>query len=192
MARSDFQLITATSADIYSQLQKDKFKIDLYHRINGMVINIPPLRERREDIPLLIKSFIKKGPRRVIVDSDTMKYLTDYSWPGNVRELKNVIDSFLLKGANKFKTSDLSEHIIKNNPKQLMQENSFLTTEQKEYLKLYGLQPFLKKIEFEATNASLKECLDDPKKAIDMLRVHKTTFYKIRREFEGGSSWMKH
>lgn len=91
--RVDVRVISATNKDLKEEIAAGRFREDLYYRLNVVPINIPPLRERREDIPLLIDHFLSKtspGPKRI--SSEAMKLLIDYPWKGNVRELENVIE----------------------------------------------------------------------------------------------------
>ena len=95
--RVDFRLIAATNRDLEEMVAKREFRSDLYYRLNVFPIRIPPLRERREDIPLLVRYFAQrfaKGLRRPIesVSRESMEMLCRWPWPGNVRELQNVIE----------------------------------------------------------------------------------------------------
>ena len=95
--RVDFRLIAATNRDLEEMVARREFRSDLYYRLNVFPIRIPPLRERREDIPLLVRYFAQrfaKGLRRPIesVSRESMEMLCRWSWPGNVRELQNVIE----------------------------------------------------------------------------------------------------
>ena len=94
--RVDFRLITATNEDLEKAVQEDRFREDLYYRIHVVPLFVPPLRERADDIPLLVEYFVslhcvtnRFPPKRV--DDDAMQALKHYPWPGNVRELENVI-----------------------------------------------------------------------------------------------------
>lgn len=93
----DVRIIAATNRDLKKLVQEGKFREDLYYRLNVITIEIPPLRERKEDIPLLVNHFIqkfnvelKKNVQKIT--DDAMKALLKYNWPGNVRELENVIE----------------------------------------------------------------------------------------------------
>ncbi|RUM30052.1 MAG: sigma-54-dependent Fis family transcriptional regulator [Aquifex sp.] len=86
----DVKIICATNKDLYEKSRRGEFREDLYFRINTVEIEIPPLRERREDIPLLVEFFLKKYGKKI--RKETMKELVNYPWEGNVRELKNVIE----------------------------------------------------------------------------------------------------
>ena len=97
----DVRVLAATNHDLKTLVQEGRFRKDLYYRLNVFPIEIPPLRERREDIPLLVWAFIKefeesmgKSIRRV--PQKSMDFLQNYSWPGNVRELRNVIERAMI------------------------------------------------------------------------------------------------
>jgi DNA-binding NtrC family response regulator len=99
--RVDVRIIAATNQDLKQAISQKKFREDLYYRLNVVPIHIPPLRERKEDIPLLVNHFLKKyNKKREVpiarVESETLKLLMDYDWPGNVRELKNAIERALI------------------------------------------------------------------------------------------------
>jgi formate hydrogenlyase transcriptional activator len=95
--RVDVRVVAATNADLAQMVEEKKFRSDLYYRLNVFPINVPPLRERPEDIPLLVHFFANKFAqqmRRPIesVPKDTMAALVAYHWPGNIRELQNLIE----------------------------------------------------------------------------------------------------
>jgi formate hydrogenlyase transcriptional activator len=95
--RTDARLIAATNRDVKTMVEEQKFRSDLYYRLNVFPIRVPALRERKEDIPLLIRHFVQQFSRRnnrVIdtIPSETMDALVRYHWPGNIRELQNVIE----------------------------------------------------------------------------------------------------
>ncbi|MFW5784520.1 MAG: sigma 54-interacting transcriptional regulator, partial [Spirochaetota bacterium] len=94
----DVRIISATNKDLKSEIERATFREDLYYRLNVVNIHIPPLRERKEDIPLLVSAFIKEfatenGKAVEGIDSKARALLYNYSWPGNVRELRNSIES---------------------------------------------------------------------------------------------------
>jgi transcriptional regulator with PAS, ATPase and Fis domain len=93
----DLRLIAATNRDLFEEIKMGQFREDLYYRMNVVGIHIPPLRERKEDIPLLIEHFIKKynaemGKHCVGVSDHVMQLLMSYEWKGNIRELQNIIE----------------------------------------------------------------------------------------------------
>ena len=95
------RIIAATNRDLEQAMRDGKFRADLYHRLNVFPIRVPPLRERREDIPLLVWAFVEVFGRRMgktinSIPRRTMEQLQQYSWPGNVRELSNVIERAMI------------------------------------------------------------------------------------------------
>ena len=95
--RVDVRVIAATNRDLTQMVAEGKFQEDLFYRLNVIPIAIPPLRERREDIPLLLEHFVQKhtqrtGKRIERVDPDVEQLLSRYDWPGNVRELENTVE----------------------------------------------------------------------------------------------------
>src|ERR1700739_717893 len=95
--RTDVRLIAATNRDLTAMVQEQKFRADLFFRLNVFPVELPPLRERPEDIPLLVRHFADEFSRRMnrpieTISSETMSALCQYRWPGNVRELENVIE----------------------------------------------------------------------------------------------------
>jgi DNA-binding NtrC family response regulator/Tfp pilus assembly protein PilF len=100
----DVRIIAATNRNLEEQLERGLFRQDLYYRLNVLPIHIPPLRERPEDVPLLVDYFVEKyntGPvrRESMIGEEDMSVLTAYDWPGNVRELENVIERASVLGA---------------------------------------------------------------------------------------------
>jgi len=97
----DVRVIAATNRDLRAMVTDGRFRDDLYYRINVLSIDVPPLRERREDIPVLIEYFLKKHTRntsRLVrgLTAETKKLMSDYSWPGNVRQLESAIERAIL------------------------------------------------------------------------------------------------
>ena len=93
----DVRVIAATNRDLEKAIQEKQFREDLYYRLNVVPILLPSLRERREDIPLLVAHFLKKaalenGKKVKYVSDEAMEYLMGYAWPGNIRELENAIE----------------------------------------------------------------------------------------------------
>jgi len=109
----DLRLIAATSHDLSRLSQEQKFRSDLYFRISTLVLRVPPLRERREDIPSLATEMLgrfgrDRGRRTVTLSDQAMRALQAYAWPGNVRELRNVLErAVLLSGADTLQPADL-------------------------------------------------------------------------------------
>ncbi|MBW1737459.1 MAG: sigma-54-dependent Fis family transcriptional regulator, partial [Deltaproteobacteria bacterium] len=99
--KSDFRVISATNRDFSEMVSKGHVREDFYYRISVIPIVLPPLRERKEDIPLLIENFMRlysKGKKVPIIPGRIMEVLFNYNWPGNVRELQSVIQRYLAMG----------------------------------------------------------------------------------------------
>jgi formate hydrogenlyase transcriptional activator len=95
--RTDARLVAATNRDLAAMVEQQKFRSDLFYRLNVFPVRVPPLRERSEDIPLLVRHFAQQFARRMnkkieSIPSETMNALCEYHWPGNIRELQNVIE----------------------------------------------------------------------------------------------------
>ncbi|GAB4373170.1 MAG: sigma-54 dependent transcriptional regulator [Calditrichia bacterium] len=111
------RVITATNRNLGDMVRKNQFRKDLYYRLKAVTINIPPLRERREDIPLLLDHFIKKLAEDVNIQfagftPEAMRILEQYNWPGNVRELKNFVESIAVLASGKMvDASMVREHL---------------------------------------------------------------------------------
>jgi formate hydrogenlyase transcriptional activator len=95
--RADFRLIAATHGKLAHMVDQGTFRVDLYYRLNIFPVSVPPLRERREDIPLLVWHFVRRFARRMdkhieTISPELMQTFVDHSWPGNVRELQNIIE----------------------------------------------------------------------------------------------------
>jgi len=95
--RVNVRMVAATNQDLTEMVEKKEFRSDLYYRLNVFPVLIPPLRERREDIPVLVRYFAQKFARQLNrpverIPADTMDALTNYAWPGNIRELENLIE----------------------------------------------------------------------------------------------------
>jgi len=103
---SDFRVICATNKDLRGMVEKGIFREDLYYRLNVVNINVPPLRMRKEDIPLLVNYFIRKyclsmNRQPVTIENSALKRIEEYDFPGNVRELENMIERAIVVGSGK-------------------------------------------------------------------------------------------
>ena len=99
----DVRIIAATNSDLSRAIREDRFREDLYYRLNVIAVKVPPLRERKEDIPLLADAFLRKyclemNKEERRIGRSALKLLMDYDWPGNVRELENIIERALVIG----------------------------------------------------------------------------------------------
>ena len=99
------RIIAATNKNLIEEITNGNFREDLYHRLSVIVINVPPLRERKEDIPLLTKYFLKQisvesGMPQRVIEERALEELTGYKWTGNIRELRNVVERLMILGSN--------------------------------------------------------------------------------------------
>ena len=116
--RTDARLIAATNRDLAAMVAEQKFRADLYYRLQVFPIHVPPLRERREDIPLLVRHFAKQIALKMhkhidTIPAETMNLLVQYGWPGNIRELQNVIERAVILSSGpqlQVPLSDLTPH----------------------------------------------------------------------------------
>ena len=113
----DVRIISATNRDLAEEVKSGRFREDLYYRLKVVTIDIPPLKERKSDIPLFVNAFLKElsqeNNKNVNqIDREAMKLLINYDWPGNVRELRNIIESMVVMAtSDKLEASDLPENI---------------------------------------------------------------------------------
>jgi two-component system response regulator AtoC len=118
----DFRLIAATNRDLLEEVHKGRFRLDLYYRLNVIPIHLPPLRERKEDIPLLVDFFIRKlsqnmGKPIEGITKEALQKLEQYTYPGNVRELQNIIErAIALTQSSSIEIDDLPEEIKEQPP----------------------------------------------------------------------------
>jgi formate hydrogenlyase transcriptional activator len=110
----DVRLVTATHRDLQSMIRNSQFREDLFYRLNVFPIEIPPLRERREDIPLLVHFFVSRLARRMqkhirVIPREAMNALTNAPWPGNIRELENLVERAVILSQGEELTVPLAE-----------------------------------------------------------------------------------
>jgi len=120
--KSDVRVVAATNRDLLAEVSAGRFREDLYYRLNVIAITAPPLRARREDIPLLVDHFLgqycaKNARPRLHPTRGAIERLVDYAWPGNVRELQNVVERAVVLSRNDtLSESDLPDHITNATP----------------------------------------------------------------------------
>jgi transcriptional regulator with GAF, ATPase, and Fis domain len=111
--RADFRLVCATNRDLKEEVSQGRFRKDLFYRVNGVKVVIPPLRERTEDIPLLVEHFAKQLPSQKRFTAAALAALSEYDWPGNVRELHFAIErAGLLAEGEMIDLADLPPEIV--------------------------------------------------------------------------------
>ncbi|MBO8159270.1 sigma-54 dependent transcriptional regulator [Thermosyntropha sp.] len=125
----DVRIITATNRDLEKMTEEGLFREDLLFRLNVINIHLPPLRERKEDIPVLVKHFLNRYSEKFSIpiegiDSKALEALENYDWPGNIRELQNVIQRLvILSEGRQIKLSDLPKSLVKANRKSFAENN---------------------------------------------------------------------
>lgn len=127
--KTDVRVIAATNRDLQEELKSGRFRSDLFYRLNGFPISIPPLRERPEDIPLLASHFLNKHRYESVQSSSdrAMEIMQKYAWPGNVRELENVIRRAAIlaqsEGRDFIRETDLGDELQKSSQASLVENN---------------------------------------------------------------------
>jgi len=178
----DVRLITATNRNLHGEIKAGRFLNDLFYRIEVISINIPPLRERQEDLPLLVDCFIKryseqykKGTKGIGIKA--MDALLRYSWPGNVRELENCLARAVILGKeHQIGISDLPEKI--SGPAEY-----FPSRQQKDLIRNIPEQGIkLKTLEQELIQKTLEKCQGNKTLSAELLGISRKTLYeKIER-----------
>ncbi|HIP43532.1 MAG TPA: AAA family ATPase [Aquifex aeolicus] len=132
----DVRIIAATNKDLRKLVEERKFREDLYYRLNVIPIHVPPLRERREDIPLLIEHFLEefneKYQKRVYLTKEAMQILLEYDYPGNVRELANIVERIVILNEGKVTPRDLPKYLKKKKIKEKGNLQKFIEETEKE------------------------------------------------------------
>lgn len=114
----DVRIIAATNRELSEMMMKGEFRQDLYYRLNVIPIEVPPLRERRDDIPLLISHFLEKFTKQFnkkidVIEDEAMKCLQNYSWQGNIRELENLVErAVVLNKTNQLTVKDFPSYVV--------------------------------------------------------------------------------
>ena len=113
----DVRVLAATNKNLKEEIAKNRFREDLYHRLSVIVINVPTLDDRKDDIPLLVDHFIgqicaETGMQQREIDPDAMKLLVEKSWTGNIRELRNVVERLLILSGNRITAEDVKAYVL--------------------------------------------------------------------------------
>jgi DNA-binding NtrC family response regulator len=177
----DVRFIASTNKNLQEEVNRGKFRLDLFYRLNVFIITIPPLRERREDIPLITEHFIQKHNTQLGLDirgvsKSAVKCLQDHAWPGNVRDLENAIQSAMIQAQDDLINLDNLPLRICGYPEMFDE----LHPEEK------GIENYLKemnnKIEKEIIERTLKKCNGSRTKTAEILKItRKTLFNKMKR-----------
>lgn len=170
----DVRLVAATNRDLAKQVEEGKFREDLYYRLKVVELKLPPLRERREDIPLLIRHFIDEisadaGRHVQDVTPEALEMLKGYSWPGNVRELRNTLEGIIvLSLREQIEASDLPPHISGHTESQALIEPGMTMAE----------------IEKEAIRRTLQHTNGHRSQTAGILDISVRTLQRKIKEFE--------
>ncbi len=179
----DVRIIAATNRDLEKLVEEEKFRRDLFERLNQVTLAIPPLRDRKEDIPLLIEAFVdewnkKYGESKGLAE-ETINYLVEYPWPGNVRELYNVVTALCASG----QSSKIGPELLPQRILSYFQEPKGISS-----LKVeipddgVNLKALLYQIEKDFYEAALKKADGNKEKAAKLLGLNPPAFRKALRE----------
>jgi len=171
----DVRVIAATNKDLSLEVQEERFRADLFYRLNVVPIYVPPLRERVEDIPLLATYFLTRfcqenGKREKKISQEAMNVLRSYGWPGNVRELKNLIERLVIMiPADAIKASDLPGNLMEQQPISV----SSMTLKE-------ARNEFERKFILQALNLNNWKITD----AAGQLGIERTNLYRKMRQYD--------
>ncbi|MBF0376864.1 MAG: sigma 54-interacting transcriptional regulator [Desulfamplus sp.] len=189
----DVRIISATNKDLAKEVEEGNFRKDLYYRLNVIPIELPPLRKRRNDIPLLIDHFLEiaKNDNKINngaviprFSKDAIRLMMDYSWPGNVRELQNAVQFAIVRcKQNQVMPSDLPmelRNIEQSRPKEVetISEKDIISTKEEHYLGKLNRNSVKKALEITGGNKA---------KAARYLRVGRATLYRFLERFPESS-----
>ncbi|MBN2104445.1 sigma-54-dependent Fis family transcriptional regulator [bacterium] len=176
LIKVDIRLISATNKDLWEEVVAGSFREDLYYRVSVFPIKLPPLRERKDDIPLLAEYFIKKYSERESktiqkIDSEVIRILSGYHWPGNVRELENTIErAVVITNTPVLTVEDLPPHIL------AIGRESVVEPEE-------SLPKWIEKLEVEVLRKTLLEYEGNISKAAKKLGIGRATIYRKAKKY---------
>lgn len=183
--RVDVRVLVATNKNIEESVKQGRFREDLFYRLNVVNITIPPLRERKEEIPIFVEYFLdkfsKKYNKKINPISDhLMKIFSQYHWPGNIRELENTIQRIVVLGGEKTILDELIPVIKRDYPSELESEKIILNRKRWPSLKEIHRKALIK-AETELISKALKMTNWNRKKAAELLNIsYKALLYKIK------------
>jgi transcriptional regulator with PAS, ATPase and Fis domain len=174
--KTNIRVIAATHKDLSEMVEAGLFRKDLYYRLNSVVVNLPPLRERKDDIPLLVNRFVEDycmeyGINILGITPEVMDIFIEHNWEGNIRELKNVIERIVVLARNKdtnvIDISFLPQNLSKNKKvRDLLKQES-----------LYDLTTILDNAEREAIISVMRIAKNNKSHAAKLLNIPRSTFY---------------
>jgi len=182
----DVRIISATNRDPEQAVKVQKLREDLYYRLNVVPVYLPPLKERKEDIPLLVHHFISKyNPSSAIqikgIDNDALKCMMDYHWPGNIRELENLIHRIIsLSDHDTIEIEDLPDHLKEY---QYETEQEIFDTSLLKYSYHEAKKKWLERFNVEYFTQLLEKNSGNISKAAKKSGVSRKTFYRMLKEY---------
>ncbi|MEN9571588.1 MAG: hypothetical protein RL172_2819 [Bacteroidota bacterium] len=113
----DVRVVAATNKDLLKEVEDKNFRLDLYHRLGVIIIHVPSLNERREDVPALVEFYLDRiaseyGQTKKGIESDAMQMLTNYNWTGNIRELRNVVERLVILSGKSITAEDVNSYVM--------------------------------------------------------------------------------
>ena len=110
-------MVAATNKDLLKEVESKNFRLDLYHRLGVIIIHVPSLNERREDVPLLIDYFLAiiaadYGQPKKEIEKKALEYLQHYNWTGNIRELRNVVERLIILSGKTITVEDVKSYVL--------------------------------------------------------------------------------
>jgi DNA-binding NtrC family response regulator len=170
--QTDARIVAATNVDLERALAEHRFRSDLYYRLGVIIIRLPALRERREDIPQLVEQFVRnaasRAGRSVTISPESMAALTAHAWPGNVRELENTIERLVVFSRGRIEVQDLPEAVVAAPP-----------LEQR----LFSDLPRLDELERRYLIHVLDAVNGNRSRAAEALGIDRRTFYRMAERF---------
>lgn len=176
LERSNFRLISATCEDLEHMVSDNRFREDLYYRIEGYNIELKELRKRKRDIVELVNYFSKKSLRRVVITSEVFSIFKRYDWPGNVRELKKTIDMLCAKERGVITPDMLPDKFLLSS--EVVQ--SKFDSETHDFISEYGVRKYLEKVEENLFEHYMELNENRVRDVMSQLKISSSSFYKIR------------
>lgn len=188
--RVDTRIIAATNRDLKEMVAQGVFREDLFYRLNVVLLPLPSLRDRKEDIPILARTFLEKYNHRnekIFLDfePEVIELFLNYSWPGNIRELENTIErAIVLHNDTKIKTKHLPASLL-----QVAQTRTLAVPERVNRSESEGQILPLNVVERYAIEAALKLCTGNVSKAARSLKIGQATLYRKIKEYGIETTW---
>ena len=182
----DVRIIAASNSDIEKDVRDGKLREDLFYRLNVVHINVPALRNRKEDIPLLTKHFIKKhsGNREFSLSDDTMKKIMNYDWPGNIRELENSIQRAIVVSRNDVLTiENLPIPKINDDKTEVKQSNKWSNFFNEIENKNKSFKDIVAEVEKDLIIEALNKTSFNRSHAAKLLKIHRRLLYTKMRDY---------